>query len=48
MGCALVTTSRVEVFVPSASGLALSRLKKFCNRSVTGTVMFFKGAKGAL
>jgi hypothetical protein len=48
MGCALVTTSRVEVLVPSTCGSALSRLKKFCNRSVTGAVMFFKGAKGAL
>ena len=34
--------------MPSTCGLARSRLKKFCNRSATRTVMSFKGAKSAL
>src|SRR4030095_11761558 len=29
LGCALVTTSRVDVLVPNTCGLALSRLKNF-------------------
>src|SRR5882724_8095735 len=48
LGCALVTTSRVEVLVPSTCGLVSSRLEKFCNRSTARSVMSFKGAKGAL